>query len=229
VVAGETVDDGAMEIALVLYPSFTSLDLIGGYQVLTQWPDSEVQLVAASDAPVADDQGLVRLAPQATFADVRSPDVVLIPGSSEPFGPLVDEPLLTWLRDVEPTATWMTSVCTGAGVLAAAGLLDGRRAATHWAFRDVVASAGVDVVPERYVFDGKFVTGGGVTAGIDMTLALTAHQFGDETAKVIQLALEYDPAPPFAGGTLETSEPAIVDRALQALADAASADVSAAR
>jgi cyclohexyl-isocyanide hydratase len=106
-------------------------------------------------------------------------------------------------------------------------LLEGRRATTHWAFRDVLASAGVDVVIERYVVDGKFVTGGGVTAGIDMALALTARQFGEKTAKVIQLGLEYDPAPPFAGGTPETSEPAIVEAAMQALSAAAGAGVPA--
>jgi transcriptional regulator GlxA family with amidase domain len=218
-----------MQIALVLYPSFTSLDLIGAYQVVTQWPDRDVLLVAASAEPVADDVGLVRLAPQGTFAEVTRPDVVLLPGSSRPFDPLVDEVLLDWLRRVEPTATWMTSVCTGAGILAAAGLLEGRRATTHWAFRDVLASAGVDVVAERWVVDGKFVTGGGVTAGIDMALALTARQFGEDTAKVIQLGLEYDPAPPFAGGTPETSDPAIVEQAMQALAAAAGAEVSVER
>jgi transcriptional regulator GlxA family with amidase domain len=216
-----------MQIALVLYPSFTALDLIGAYQVVTQWPDCEVRLVAASADAVSDDVGLVRLVPQATFAEVDQPDVVLLPGSSRPFEPLVDEVLLDWLRRVEPTATWMTSVCTGAGILAAAGLLDGRRATTHWAFRDVLASAGVDVVVERYVIDGKFVTGGGVTAGIDMALALTARHFGDDVAQVIQLGLEYDPAPPFAGGTPETSDPAIVERAIQALGEAAAADVPA--
>jgi transcriptional regulator GlxA family with amidase domain len=208
-----------MEIALALYPNFTALDLIGGYQILSMWPDSTVRLVAATDDPVSDDVGIVRLAPQATFAEVGTADVVLVPGSSRPFDPLEDTDLLGWLVAVEPSATWVTSVCTGAGVLAAAGLLQGRRATTHWAFRDVLASMGAEVaVGERYVFDGKFVTGGGVTAGIDMALALTARQFGDDVAKTMQLGVEYDPAPPFAGGTLETSEPEIVDAAWQVLA-----------
>ena len=147
-----------------------------------------------------------------------APDIVVIPGSSRPFAVMEDRARLAWLAQVEPNARWMTSVCTGAGLLAAAGFLTGRRATTHWAFRDVLAGMGAEVVPERYVFDGKFVTGGGVTAGIDMALALTARELGDEVAKAVQLGMEYDPAPPFPGGTLETSEPEVVAAALAALA-----------
>jgi len=116
----------------------------------------------------------------------------------------------------------MSSVCTGSALLAAAGLLAGRRATTHWAYREVLAGMGVEVVAERYVFDGKLVTGGGVTAGIDMALALTARQFGDDFAQIVQLTLDYDPAPPFPGGTKETSAPAIVEAALLRLTAAAS-------
>jgi transcriptional regulator GlxA family with amidase domain len=202
-----------MQIAFPLYRPFTALDLIGGYQVFSGWPDSELVLVGETLDPVWDDRGAVLFTPQATFADVPSPDVVMVPGSGRPFDSLTDEALLGWLRAVAPTATWMTSVCTGSGLLAAAGLLEGRRAATHWSYREFLAEMGVEVVAERYVFDGNIVTGGGVTAGIDMALALTARQFGDDFAKVTQLVLEYDPAPPFPGGTKETSEPAIVDAA----------------
>ena len=211
-----------MQIAFPLYHPFTALDLVGGYQVFASWPDSEVILVAENLDPVFDDRGAMAFTPRATFADVPSPDVVMVPGSSQPFVSLGDEGLLGWLRNVAPTTRWMSSVCTGSALLAAAGLLAGRRATTHWAYREVLAGMGVEVVAERYVFDGKLVTGGGVTAGIDMALALTARQFGDDFAQIVQLTLDYDPAPPFPGGTKETSAPAIVEAALLRLTAAAS-------
>ena len=204
-----------MLIAFSLYPAFTSLDVIGAYQVFANWPDTELTLVGPTKDPILDDRGVVALSPTATFSEVVSPDVIVVPGSSRPFEALEDRPLLDWLVSVEPTARWVTSVCTGSGLLAAAGLLDGRRAATHWAYRGVVASAGIDVDHDRYVIDGKFATGGGVTAGIDMALALTAREFDDTTAKMIQLLLEYDPSPPFPGGTIVTSEPAILEAGLR--------------
>jgi transcriptional regulator GlxA family with amidase domain len=213
-----------MQIACVLYRPFTALDLVGAYQVFSSWPGAQLELVAATRDAVVDDIGVMAFTPTATFGDVIAPDVVLVPGSSKPFASLDDELLLGWLRKVEPTAKWMTSVCTGAGLLAAAGLLAGRRCATHWAYREVVRGMGADVLAERYVLDGKFVTGGGVTAGIDMALALTAREFGDETAKVVQLGMEYDPKPPFAGGTLETSEPRVIEAATAGLLAAAAGD-----
>jgi transcriptional regulator GlxA family with amidase domain len=204
-----------MLIAFPLYEAITALDLIGAYQVFANWPDTELALVGPNRDPILDDRGVVALVPTATFDEVSSPDVVVVPGSSRPFESLEDRPLLDWLARVEPTATWISSVCTGSGLLAAAGLLDGHCAATHWAYRDVVASAGVEIVHDRFVIDGKFATGGGVTAGIDMALALTAEVFDDTTAKMIQLFLEYDPAPPFPGGTKETSERSIVEAVLR--------------
>ena len=216
-----------MQIACVLYRPFTALDLVGAYQVFSSWPGARLELVAATRDVVVDDIGVMAFTPTATFAEVTAPDVVLVPGSSKPFASLDDAPLLDWLRRVEPTAKWMTSVCTGAGLLAAAGLLAQRRCATHWAYREVVRGMGADVLAERYVFDGKFVTGGGVTAGIDMALALTAREFGDETAQVVQLGMEYDPKPPFAGGTLETSEPHVVEAATAGLLAAAGGEPAA--
>lgn len=209
-----------MLIAFPLYDDLTALDLIGGYQVFAAWPDSQILLVAATLDPVWDDRRAVLFTPTATFADVATPDVVMVPGSSRPLPSLSDPDLLAWLRTAAQSATWMTSVCTGSGLLGAAGLLAERRAATHWAYRDVVAGMGVEVVAERYVFDGPFVTGGGVTAGIDMALALTARQFGEDFARTVQLSMEYDPAPPFPGGSKETSSPEIIGLALQLLAGA---------
>ena len=216
-----------MQIACVLYRPFTALDLVGAYQVFVTWPGATVELVAETRDVVMDDIGVMAFTPTATFDEISAPDVVVVPGSSRPLASLGDEALLGWLRRVEPTAKWMTSVCTGSGLLAAAGLLAGRRCATHWSYREFVAATGAEVLAERYVFDGKFVTGGGVTAGIDMALALTAREFGDVTAKIVQLGMEYDPRPPFPGGTLETSEPDIVEAARAALIAAASMDLPA--
>lgn len=210
-----------MQVAFPLYAPFTALDLVGGYQVFAAWPDTELVLVASTLDPIWDDREAMQFTPHATFEEITNPDVVMVPGSARPIGSLSDEGLLNWLRAVEPTATWMTSVCTGSGLLGAAGLLKGRRAATHWSYREIVAQMGVEIAIERYVFDGKFVTGGGVTAGIDMALALTAKHFDEDFAKVVQLSLEYDPAPPFPGGSKESSAPDIIAGALRLLGGAA--------
>ncbi|WP_354700933.1 Isonitrile hydratase [Paraconexibacter sp. AEG42_29] len=189
-----------MKIAYVLYPDFTALDLIGPYEVISLWPDVELHWVATSPGPIHTDHGLAML-PTTTPEQLPDPDVVVIPGSSRPLGVLRDEVLLDWVRQVTPTATWLASACTGAGVYAAAGVLDGRRATTHWGFRENLRAMGVDVVTQRVVFDGPFVTGAGVSAGIDMALALTARVHGDELAKAIQLGIEYDPQPLFDVGS----------------------------
>jgi transcriptional regulator GlxA family with amidase domain len=189
-----------MKIAYVIYPDFTALDLIGPYEVISLWPDVELHWVATTTSPVSSDHGLTVL-PTTTPAQLPDPDVVVIPGSSKPLGPLDDQALLDWVRQVAPTATWLASACTGSGVYGAAGVLAGRRATTHWAFRENLKAMGVDVVANRVVFDGKFVTGAGVSAGIDMALALTARVHGDELAKAIQLGIEYDPEPIFDSGS----------------------------
>jgi transcriptional regulator GlxA family with amidase domain len=194
-----------MKIAYVLYEDFTALDLIGPYEVISAWSDVELHWVASSLDPVHTDRGLAML-PTHTPAMLPDPDVVVIPGSSKPLGPLGDAVLLEWVRDVSGGAKWLTSACTGSGVYAAAGVLSGRRATTHWGFRENLSAMGVDVVTDRVVFDGKFVTGAGVSAGIDMALALTARVHGDEVAKAIQLAIEYDPQPPFDAGSPEKAE-----------------------
>jgi transcriptional regulator GlxA family with amidase domain len=189
-----------MKIAYVLYPGFTALDLIGPAEVISAWPDVELHWVATSPGPIHSDRGMAVL-PTTTPAGLPDPDVVVIPGASEPLGPLGDAALLDWVRQVAPTAQWLASACTGSGVYGAAGVLAGRRATTHWAFRENLRAMGVDVVADRVVFDGRFVTGAGVSAGIDMALALTARVHGEELAKAIQLAIEYDPEPPFDAGS----------------------------
>ncbi len=196
-----------MQIAVVLYPSVTALDFVGPVEVLSQWPGATVHYLASTPDPLRTDTGLP-LTPTGTFGDVPAPDVLLVPGSSRPLTPLGDPVLVDWVRQAATTARWTTSVCTGAGVLALADVLQGREATTHWAFREALAAMGkgVTVVPERVVFAGSVVTAAGVSAGIDMALALTARELGRPAAQAIQLAIEYDPQPPFPGGSLERAD-----------------------
>ena len=206
-----------MRIAFVLYDRFTALDLVGPYEVIANWPDAEVHFIATEAGPIRADAGLV-VSPTATPDSLPDPDLVLVPGSSQPLGPLGDGALLDWVRQSSRSATWMASVCTGAGVYAAAGLLEGHRATTHWAFRDALAEMGVDVSSDRVVFDDPYVSGAGVAAGIDMALALTARVHGDDIARRIQLAIEYDPQPPFDAGSPEKAGPELVQATLEAFA-----------
>jgi len=189
-----------MKIAYVLYDGLTALDLIGPYEVISRWPDAEIHFVATKTGPVRTDLGL-ELLPTDTPQTLRDPDVVVIPGAENALDGLGDEELLQWVRDVAPGATWLASACTGSGVYGAAGLLEGRKATTHWGFRENLRAMGVDVVGDRVVFDGKFVTGAGVSAGIDMAWALTAKVHGVDLARALQLAIEYDPQPPFDEGS----------------------------
>lgn len=205
-----------MKIAYVVYPQFTALDLIGPYEVISLWPDVELHWVATGRGPVHSDHGLAVM-PTATPADLPDPDVVVIPGSSRPLGPLGDEALLDWVRSVAPRAQWLASACTGAAVYGAAGLLKGRRATTHWGFRENLRAMGVDVVADRVVFDPPFVTGAGVSAGIDMALGLTARVHGEELAKAIQLGIEYDPQPPFDAGAPEKADASTLRLAMRML------------
>jgi len=209
-----------MDIAFVVYDAFTALDLVGPYEVIGAWPDARVRFVASQQRPVVADAGLT-LVPTDTPASLPRPDVVVVPGSSRPLGPLQDQVLLDWVKQAAGSARWLASVCTGAGVYAAAGLLAQRRATTHWAFRDVLASMGVDVSTERVVVDEPFVSGAGVSAGIDMALTLTARVHGADLARQIQLMIEYDPQPPFDAGSPEKAGPELVAATLARFAAAA--------
>jgi transcriptional regulator GlxA family with amidase domain len=199
-----------MDIAFVLYPGMTALDLVGPYEVMSRWPGATSHFVATTAEPITTDAGLV-IVPTAATADLPSPDVIVVPGSSMPFSPLGDDALVEWLRTAATGATWVTSVCTGSSLLAAAGLLAGKKATTHWGFRDALADMGVEVVTDRVVIQGNVVTGAGVSAGIDMALVLTAQAFGQEMADALQLGIEYAPETPAAAGSPETSAPEIVD------------------
>ncbi|MGW2339008.1 DJ-1/PfpI family protein [Streptomyces sp. NPDC001661] len=190
-----------MQIAIALYERFTALDAIGPYQTLGGIPGADVVFVAERTGPVRDDSGRLALVADQTFDEVRSPDVVVVPGGPEPSDQTGNAPLLEWLRAVDATTTWTTSVCTGSLALAAAGLLKGREATSHWLALEELERLGSTSTGRRVVFDGKYVTAAGVSSGIDMGLALAGRIAGDETAQAIQLMTEYDPQPPYDAGS----------------------------
>ncbi|GII77498.1 glutamine amidotransferase [Sphaerisporangium rufum] len=190
-----------MRVAIPLFDRFTALDAVGPYEVLKFLPGAEVVFVAAEPGPVRDMDGWLTLAATAAFADVDSCDVLLVPGGPGARALLADEPLLGWIRRMHEASTWTTSVCTGALLLGAAGLLDGLAATTHWGATDVLESFGATYTPERVVFQGKIVTAAGVSAGIDMALALADRLAGPTVAQAVQLVIEYDPRPPFDSGS----------------------------
>lgn len=197
-----------MQLAIVVYPRFTALDMAGPHEVLGRLPDTETVFVAPQAGPVTNDFGSMTLAAM-SLDEVPSPDIVLVPGGPGQREQMGDGPLHEWLREVDRTSKWTTSVCTGSLILAASGLLDNRRATTHWMLVPELERFDVTVVPERVVIDGKYVTAAGVSAGIDMALRLAALVAGDEYAQMLQLGIEYAPEPPYAG-TPETAPAAIV-------------------
>ena len=199
-----------MQIAIPLFDRFAPLDAVGPYQVLAALPGAEIIFVAERTRGVSDSSGSLTLQADAAYADVPHPDVILVPGGFGVDDHLAPGPLQNWLLAADQTSTWTTSVCTGALILAAAGLLTGREATTNWQAHDELARLGVKARKERYVFDGKYATAAGVSTGIDMALALAARIAGDEVAQRIQLGIEYDPQPPFNAGSPESAPPHIV-------------------
>jgi cyclohexyl-isocyanide hydratase len=204
-------DAPPLTIAFLLFPNVTQLDLTGPAQVLSRLGNARIALVARSREPVPTDSGFALL-PTATFADAPAADILCIPGGAGTSDAIEDGETLAWVRHAAAQARWITSVCTGALILGAAGLLEGYRATTHWASHHLLARFGAIPVAERIVFDRNRVTGGGVTAGIDFALALVAELRGEEHARLIQLGLEYNPAPPFDAGSPEQAGDALVAR-----------------
>jgi cyclohexyl-isocyanide hydratase len=195
---------------MVLFPDLTQLDLTGAYEVLARMPDTRVHLVASSLDPVRTEWGLTIL-PDVTFADAPALDVLCVPGGWGVNAYLDDEELLTFLRARAEHARYVTSVCSGALLLGAAGLLRGYRATTHWLSLDLLPLLGAEAIRQRVVRDRNRITGAGVTAGIDFGLALAAELFGPAAAQRIQLAIEYAPAPPFDSGSPDTAPDDIRD------------------
>ena len=198
-----------LHIAFLLFPQVTQLDLTGPAQVLSRLGNAKLDLVAKTRDPVPTDAQFALL-PTATFEEVARTDILCVPGGFGTVAAMQDEETLAWVRRMGEGAQWVTSVCTGSLILAAAGLLKGYRATSHWASRDQLAWFGAEPMAERVVFDRNRVTGGGVTAGIDFALALTAAVRGEAHAKFVQLSLEYDPAPPFDSGSPERAGPEAV-------------------
>jgi cyclohexyl-isocyanide hydratase len=200
------------QIGFLLFPGIQQLDLTGPYDVLAALPDVQVRLIAQTLQPVASSTGLL-LTPDLAMADCPPLDILCVPGGAGVELLMEDAPTLAFLRRQAPTLRYLTSVCTGALVLGAAGLLCGRRATTHWAYHDLLTPLGATAVQARVVRDGNLITGGGITAGIDFALVLAAELVGEHAAQVLQLALEYAPAPPFDSGSPATAPASVLQAA----------------
>lgn len=193
-------------IGMLIFPRLTQLDMTGPYEVLARLPDTVVDLVAATLDPVETDRGM-RILPTVTYDTCPALDVIMVPGGPGQQGLMEDEAALAFLRRQAATATYVTSVCTGSLVLGAAGLLQGKRATSHWAAVEHLAALGAIPTREKVVIDGNVITGAGVTSGIDFALLLAAILDGEDVAREIQLQIEYDPSPPFDGGSPVTARP----------------------
>ena len=200
-----------MEIAIPLFEKLTALDAVGPYDVLTRLPGATVRLVAAEPGAHRTEDGTLALVADSGLDDVPAPDVVVVPGGAGEAAVRGEHPLLAWLRAADRSSTWTTSVCTGSLILGAAGLLRGRRATSHWTALGELGTFGAVAADERVVVDGKYVTAAGVSSGIDMALWLAAQLADQRTAEAIQLAIEYDPRPPFDTGSTATAPPELVE------------------
>lgn len=197
------------QIAILLYPGYTALDFIGPYDVLRNLPDAEVRFVWHEPGPIEADSGVLLVGATHSFDETPSPDIILIPGGLTSFEHARDEKVLEWVRKAHETSAWTTSVCSGSVILAAAGLLDGRRATSHWMALPMLKPFGVETVSDqRVVHEGKIVTAAGVSAGIDLGLWLFGQIAGDAKAKAVQLVIEYDPQPPYDSGHMSKASAA---------------------
>jgi transcriptional regulator GlxA family with amidase domain len=206
-----------MHVAIPLYDRFTALDAVGPYTVLAFAPGFTVTFVSAKTGPVLDDRGQLGLTATASYDDLPRPDMIVVPGGVGTFAALGDERLVRWIAEAHEHTRWTTSVCSGSLLLGAAGLLRGKRATTHWGILDHLAKYDAEPVSERSVTDGKIVTAAGVSAGVDMALSLLAAACDEETARAVQLVIEYDPQPPFDSGSAKTATPEQAERALALL------------
>jgi putative intracellular protease/amidase len=200
-----------MDIAIPIYNGLTALDAVGPYEVLSRMPEAKVTFVGVEPGPVRTDNQMLSLLAERSLTDVPRPDIVVVPGGKGDVVTNAGESVLEWVKSADRTSKWTTSVCTGSLILAAAGLLDGKRATSHWLALDRLRALGADAVSERVVFTGKIATAAGVSAGIDMALTLVARIAGDQVAQAIQLGIEYDPQPPFDAGSPDKAPQEIVD------------------
>ena len=210
-----------MRIAIPLFDQMTALDAIGPYEVLQRLPGATVTFVGErAGSTVRTDNGFLGLVVDATYDDVPDPDVIVVPGGVGTRAMLTDHPILPWVTKAHETSRYTTSVCTGSLVLAAAGLLDGLTATTHWGAYDALRRLGAEPTGQRVVehLERRIITAAGVSSGIDMALTLAAHVAGDEIAQAIQLGIEYDPQPPFDSGSVHKASEAIRNLTLAGLA-----------
>jgi len=204
-----------MQIAIPLFDHVTALDAVGPYEVLSRLPGAQVTFVAHEPGVLRTDNGMLGLSADVALRDLPAPDVIVLPGGFGTRAAIADEAMLAWLRTAHETSTWTTSVCTGSLLLAAAGLLDGLEATTHWAVKGLLAQLGAVPVDRRVVRQGKILMAAGVSAGIDMALTLAAEIAGDDVAQTIQLYIEYDPEPPFDSGSPAKASEAVLALAAQ--------------
>ena len=201
----------SISIGMVLFPNVTQLDFTGPYEVFAKLPNTLLYLLAETLEPVRSERGLTFL-PDTTFAQSPAMEVLFVPGGAGINPKLEDTTFLRFLKTQGEQARYVTSVCTGSLLLAAAGLLKGYRATTHWRSLDLLGLLGVEAVAQRVVIDRNRITGGGVTSGIDFALAIAAELFGEAIAQAIQLGMEYNPQPPFESGSPQTAPPAVLAR-----------------
>jgi putative intracellular protease/amidase len=204
-----------MQVAVALYDRFTALDAVGPYEVLSRLPDSKLTFVGHEVGPVRTDNDRLAMYVDAVFEDIPEPEVIVVPGGWGTRALLDDERILSWIRHAHEHTQWTTSVCTGSLLLGAAGVLDGLEATSHWLELDTLAEYGAAPTGRRVVEQGKVITAAGVSAGIDMALALVARIAGDVAAQAIQLLIEYDPQPPFDSGSVAKSDEATLARAAE--------------
>ncbi len=207
-----------MQIAFLVYEGMTTLDLIGPYEVLNLVPEADVRFVAKQTGELRVDSKAFGIVVDHALADVARPDVFVVPGGrAGTFAAAQDDAILSWVREAHEHTSWTTSVCTGSLILGAAGILQGKRATTHWAAASMLEDHGASYSADRVVEDGKVITAAGVSSGIDMALGLVARLTDDDTARAIQLGIEYDPQPPFDAGSPEKAGPHVIELAMAAL------------
>ena len=201
----------SMQVVMLIFPNMTQLDLTGPFEVFARFKEFKIALAWKTSDPVTDGSGL-KITPSATFSNCPMADILFVPGGPGQLALMEDVETLDFLRKQASSATYITSVCTGSLVLAAAGLLTGYRATSHWMSISQLAYFDVEPVAERVVIDRNRITGAGVTSGIDFALTLVSRIFGEERAKLVQLSMEYDPQPPFAGGSVINSDTALIEK-----------------
>ena len=209
----------ALEIVVYLYPGMTALDAVGTYEALRGIPNSTMRFVAKEKGLVRMDSQTLNLNADYAIRDIKSADILVLPGGLTTPAQMQDKDLLAWVRQIHEKSKWTTSVCSGSLILAAAGLLKGLEATSHWLALDALKMFGARPVHRRVVRQGKIITAAGVSAGIDMALQLVALEAGEEAAKAIQLIMEYDPQPPFNSGSIAKATPATIEKAKAFLAE----------